>query len=79
MQHCCYGFRSKLPISNNHAIPDSHHLIRFHDTASSLMQSTLKNMEQNGVPSADHWVETLGRTYTIEEQKHMYFTLSLLP
>jgi methyl-accepting chemotaxis protein len=34
------------------------------------MQDALKHMGQNGIPSAEQWMESLGRTYTMEEQKH---------
>lgn len=35
MRHCCYGFQSELPISNNHTMTDPHHSIQSHHTASS--------------------------------------------
>jgi methyl-accepting chemotaxis protein len=35
------------------------------------MQSALENMEHNGVPSAEQWMESLGKTYTMQDQKHI--------
>jgi methyl-accepting chemotaxis protein len=35
------------------------------------MQQTLGSLEHNAVPSAAQWLESLGRTYTMEDQKHI--------
>nr|WP_315489246.1 methyl-accepting chemotaxis protein [uncultured Rhodoferax sp.] len=35
------------------------------------MQQTVDSIEQNAVPSAAQWLESLGRTYTMEDQKHI--------
>lgn len=35
------------------------------------MQQTVGSLEHNGVPSAAQWLESLGRTYTMEDQKHI--------
>lgn len=35
------------------------------------MQETLGSLEHNNVPSASEWLESLGRTYTMEDQKHI--------
>jgi methyl-accepting chemotaxis protein len=32
------------------------------------MQDALKHMGQNGIPSAEQWMESLGRTYTMENK-----------
>lgn len=35
------------------------------------MQQTVQELDENAVPDADQWMESLKRTYTMEDQKHI--------
>lgn len=41
------------------------------DADISRMQQTVQGLEHNGVPNAAQWMESLGQTYTMEDQKHI--------